>query len=157
MDWVEWNNRLRQCCCSQPECPAPNYEYETSLARFYDSSTDPLYPGGAPITISTPMRYRWLIYYLFEGTYTLIQWDEAFFPTSWDTIYGGPLYNGGTVTLTPKSYEWTGGDVVGPWSAVVPAPSSNGYIELRNIRYTCYHGTRYGQPVSLVDLPWPLP
>lgn len=126
---------------------------------FFDYSTDPGSAGVVPgvIRISTS-RYRWAISLYQPNDYCLIQWDEAFFPSTWDSSVGDVVYSGGTVTLTPKSYEWTGGDPYTPWSTEFSIPSSNGFIEIRNMRYTCYPpGSRYGVPVSIADRPWPPP
>jgi len=77
-------------------------------------------------------RYRFTVPASHAGTYYKIEWDEVFFPEGW----GEP--GGIAPTVTPKSWEWTGGDKVGDWSLEVKVPEGElGTVELRNIRFLC--------------------
>lgn len=80
------------------------------------------------------MRYRVIVPEYHPGSFYRVEWDEVFFPEGWDE-------EGGTApTMTPKVWEWTGGDRQSPWSSEVSVPSGGrGYVEVCNVRVKCYN------------------
>lgn len=86
-------------------------------------------------------RFRWKIPFTHSGTYYKITWDVAEFP-----IEGDPFY-----VSEDNVFEWTGPGTgsqsnpswYSPWQYIEP-PSAAGQRRFVNIRYTCYHGTKYG-------------
>lgn len=85
-------------------------------------------------------RYRWAIPESFEGSYFKITWDVVFFPTT-----GTP-----TVESTDTTWEWVGpGDPEDEdsWKSDwydLTVPESRGEKRVVNVRFTCYHGTKFG-------------
>lgn len=112
--------------------------------KTYGSLTSALYEEVDPQQLSDTVlrarwvRMRWTIPESWDGTYFRIEWDEVFFPTS------------GSPTVSAKSWEWTGGEKASDWHVTAPN-ADGGETEIRNARYICYHGERYGVAPQIHD------
>jgi hypothetical protein len=104
-------------------------------------------PSDLPLSLKlVKLRYRFRIPTTHTGTYFKIEWDEVFYPKGWDEDGGTP-----PSILAEKSVEWTGPGTgaeddpswLTAWNIVNP-PAEDGDIEIRNIAFICYHGTKFG-------------
>jgi hypothetical protein len=94
----------------------------------------------------TLFRYRFQIPSSHTGSYFKIEADEVLYPADWEEE-GGTLRS----IVNEQSIEWTGpgsGEPDDPsWFTdwiEVDAPTDPGSIQIRNIAFTCYHGTHHG-------------
>lgn len=93
--------------------------------------------------VETRVRYRWVVPEEHAGSYFKIEWDEIFFPAGWDSGEpGAPLPE-----VTPKSWEWSGGDRESAWSMETAVPEGErGSVEVCNVRWICYRSPFGSKP-----------
>ena len=116
------------------------YNYGTCFTSYWDNQ----YTGTFVATHrKTRVRYRFRIPDSHDGDYYKITWDVADFPTD-DAV--DPSY-----VSEDNTVEWIGPGVgaaddpswLTTWNEIDP-PTEPGERRVVNVRFICYHGTKYG-------------